>query len=209
VIGAFLFILIAKKIHSREVLLTLILGFIVFVIGITRTLHASQLLALIIFGLIVVSIEKELIERTLDAIEPLYEMLIPFFFILAGSTFEWQFAVQTFAIGITYTLALFASRYMGAFSGALIARSDKQTRNLIGLTLMPQAGVAFGLILVMHQLFGGADYGMKGQELIRIVGNTLIWTTLITETVGPLLTRFALSKAGEIGKNDHPFPSPE
>ena len=76
-----------------------------------------------------------------------------------------------------------------AWISATIVRSDRNIRRYLGITLFPQAGVALGMSLMAMALPGGAG------ETVR---NITLFAVLIYELVGPVLTKIALTKAGEI-----------
>jgi hypothetical protein len=74
-------------------------------------------------------------------------------------------------------------------------------RNNIGFGLLSQVGVAIGLSLVVANDFG--NLGEEGANLAVTVINVLLGTTLVTEVIGPMLTRFALRRAGEANQANH------
>ena len=77
---------------------------------------------------------------------------------------------------------------MGAFSSAALCRCDPQTRKYLGITLLPQAGVALGMALTAQALPGDGS----------MVRNIILFSVLVYELVGPTLTKWALLAAGEI-----------
>ncbi len=84
-------------------------------------------------------------------------------------------------------------KYIGAFIGMSVSKTDAQTRKLLGLCLFPQAGVAIGLAI---QAVNEASMGESGTLLINII----FGSTIIFELFSPLMTRYALEKAGDIQK---------
>ena len=67
---------------------------------------------------------------------------------------------------------------------------DEKTVKYLGITLLPQAGVALGMCVTSAQALGAAD-GL-------LMRNIVLFSVLIYELVGPLLTKEALTAAGEI-----------
>lgn len=199
-IAGFLYVKIASKISLKEILLMICMGFIVLLTGLAKHFEVSQLLVLMVFGIVSVGMDEELVERTKHPVELLYELMVPLFFVLAASTFQYKYAVATFGVGLVYTFARMFGKYIGAYTGALLGKTDSITRNYVGLGLFPQVGVAFGLAITIQATIG-TNYGEAGKTLALTITNVLIWTTFITEVVGPILTKMALTKAGEVNKN--------
>ena len=113
------------------------------------------------------------------------------FFVISGS--ELELSVFTdggiVLVGIIYIIFRSLGKYFGAAFSAKLTKCDKNTVKYLGITLLPQAGVALGMSLKAAQL-GGAE-----GEIVR---NITLFSVLIYELVGPMLTKMALLKAGEI-----------
>ena len=120
--------------------------------------------------------------------------LFALFFVISGAQLELDvFAdLAIVGVGVVYILARSAGKYLGAFLSAKATRCSDSICKYLGITLLPQAGVALGMCTTAAQL------GTQG-TLIR---NITLFAVLIYEMVGPLLTRWALGKAGDI----HPIP---
>ena len=91
-------------------------------------------------------------------------------------------------IGVVYILTRSLGKYLGAHYSAKLMKCEPQICKYLGITLLPQAGVALGMCVTARQL------GAEG-DLIR---NITLFAILIYELVGPLLTKEALTAAGEI-----------
>jgi hypothetical protein len=83
----------------------------------------------------------------------------------------------------------------GASFGATIAKADSVVKKYIGFGLLSQIGVAVGLAIVISHEFAGTEAG-------SLIITVLLATTVITEIVGPLSTRYAIIKSGEAGGMD-------
>ena len=95
-------------------------------------------------------------------------------------------------IGVVYILTRSLGKYLGAHYSAKLMKCEPQICKYLGITLLPQAGVALGMCVTARQL------GAEG-DLIR---NITLFAILIYELVGPLLTKMALQAAGEIHPMD-------
>ena len=117
---------------------------------------------------------------------------VPFnvlFFVISGAELDLQVLVQpmTMIVGVIYILARSLGKYSGAFFSCILTREPKPIRNYLGITLLPQAGVALGMALSASALPDG--------ELTR---NVVLFAVLVYELVGPALTKRALLAVGDI-----------
>jgi len=71
-------------------------------------------------------------------------------------------------------------------------------RKYLGFSLFSQAGVAIGLSLAVAQEF--SRFGAAGQELSALVINVITATTFVVQMIGPPCVKYAITKAGEVGK---------
>lgn len=119
------------------------------------------------------------------------------FFLLGGAHLDVRVLGQIGVMGLVYFAARSTGKIGGAALGATIGRAPRKIRKFIGFTLLPQVGVALALALSINKEFTKPIYGHQGAEMAHHIINILLFTTIITEIIGPLLTRFALKKSGE------------
>jgi Kef-type K+ transport system membrane component KefB len=124
--------------------------------------------------------------------ERLEELVFVVFFTLAGAHLEWQVFQQYPLLILGYFLARIAGKMAGGALGAHAAGATPEVVRWLGLGLVPQAGVAVGLALALRHQPGFEATG-------ALVVNLILGTTLLYELIGPLATRFALARAGELG----------
>ena len=117
---------------------------------------------------------------------------ITLFFVLSGAALDFSvFAdLSVVLIGVVYILFRSMGKIMGAHWSSLLAKSPETVRKWLGITLLPQAGVALGMCSTAYRVLGGAE-----GSLIR---NIVLFSVLIYELVGPSLTKWALTRAGDI-----------
>ena len=117
---------------------------------------------------------------------------ITLFFVLSGAALDFSvFAdLSVVLIGVVYILFRSMGKILGAHLSSLLAKSPETVRKWLGITLLPQAGVALGMCSTAYRVLGGAE-----GSLIR---NIVLFSVLIYELVGPSLTKWALTKAGDI-----------
>ena len=117
--------------------------------------------------------------------------LFVLFFVLSGAELELSVFTDFMVvlIGVAYILSRSAGKYGGAYISSKMAKCDDNIVKYLGITLLPQAGVALGMAMKSQAL--GSDIGL-------LISNITLFAVLIYELVGPLLTKIALTKAGDI-----------
>lgn len=170
------------------VFLTASLAMIKFHIGPVH-IGFSSLLVCMMLGTVfcnTCSLSHDLMEASDKWTSPLFAL----FFVISGAELELGvFAdIAIVGIGIVYILFRSAGKYIGSFASAKAVKCSPEICKYLGITLLPQAGVALGMTITAMQL--GAD-----GNLIR---NITLFAVLIYELFGPLFTRMALTAAGDI-----------
>ena len=117
---------------------------------------------------------------------------ITLFFVLSGSALQFDVFTEpaVILIGVVYILARSIGKILGAKWSAVLAKSPATVRKYLGITLLPQAGVALGMCTTAYRILGGED-----GTLIR---NIVLFGVLIYELLGPSMTKAALTRAGDI-----------
>jgi hypothetical protein len=192
-----LFSFFEKFFHSNSKRLTMSVTFVFLTVALSMLefevfgVHVafSSLLVCMMLGTIfcnVCDFSEELMDRVDRWTAPLFVL----FFVISGAELElsvfkdWAIVV----IGLLYIIARSIGKYSGAFISAKAVGCDSNIVKYLGVTLLPQAGVALGMAIKAQSL--GADGA--------IVANITLFAVLIYELVGPLLTKISLLKAGEI-----------
>ena len=171
------------------VVLTVALSMIKFNIG---PVHVgfSSLLVCMMLGTVFCNIcplSHDLMERADKWTSPLFAL----FFVISGAELELNVFAQgaIVVIGIVYIIFRSLGKYLGTFVSAKMTKCSPETCKYLGITLLPQAGVALGMCTI-----AAAEFGEAG-VLIR---NITLFAVLVYELVGPLLTRMALQASGDI-----------
>ena len=113
------------------------------------------------------------------------------FFVISGAELDLRvFAdLAVVGIGVLYILARSAGKIFGASGSAKLMKCEPSICKYLGITLLPQAGVALGMSVTV-----AAEFGAEG----AVIRNIVLFSVLIYELVGPLLTKMALTAAGDI-----------
>lgn len=205
VLGAilgYLLSLVENFFHSRSNRLALMISFVFLTIVLAKlsfsiggfTLRFSSLLTCMMLGTVFCNVCKtseEMMERTERWTKPLFIL----FFVISGAELDLSvFANPVFVIiGVVYILVRSLGKYFGAFGSAKLMKCDKSTVNYLGITLLPQAGVALGMVstIAADAVFGTSEIG----KTVRFV---ILFAVLVYEIFGPIMTKWALTKAGDI-----------
>ncbi len=187
---------IEKFFHSRSKRLSISIAFVFLTIGISMAefeiggIHFgfSLLLVCMMCGTLfcnVCDFSEELMGRIDGWTAPLFVL----FFVLSGAELDLKILSNPLVllIGIVYIISRSLGKYFGAFSSCAMTKCSKTIRNNLGITLLPQAGVALGMALTAQQLSDG-----------HTVRNVVLFSVLVYELIGPALTKRALISAGEI-----------
>lgn len=198
----FVLSLVEKAFHSNSNRLTLMITFVFLTVALAMLhfeiggIHIgfSSLLTCMMLGTIFCNVCKtseEMMERTEKWTKPLFVL----FFVISGASLDLTvFKKPVFIlIGVIYILVRSVGKILGTFGSAKAMKCDQNTVNYLGITLLPQAGVALGMVstVAADSVFGGSEIG----NTVRFV---ILFGVLIYEIFGPMMTKWALTKAGDI-----------
>lgn len=192
-----LFTLCERFFHSRSKRMAMSVTFVFLTVAISSLkftvggVHVgfSSLLSCMMLGTVFCNI-CDFSEELMDRADRWTAPILILFFVISGAELELSvFAdVAVVLIGLTYIAARSLGKYFGAGISARMTSCEPNIVKYLGITLLPQAGVALGMALKATEL--GADGA--------IVRNITLFAVLIYEIVGPFLTKIALTKAGDI-----------
>ncbi len=203
-LGAFLGWLLTqleKLFHSNTNRLNLIIAFVLGTVALSMLefqigpvkLCFSSLLVCMMLGTAFCNLcplSHDLMEKSDRWVSP----LLALFFVISGAELELSVFAELAIVGIGLVYILFRclGKYFGAYFSTKWTKCLPNVCKYLGITLFPQAGVALGMAMTARQL------GSEG-DLIR---NIVLFSVLVYELVGPMLTKMALTKSGDI----HPMP---
>ena len=185
-----------KYFHSRSKRMSLAVAFVFLTVGISLLeftiggvhIGFSLLLVCMIEGTVFCNI-NETSEEIMERVDGWTGPLNMLFFVLSGAELNLNVVSNPLVLSVGIVFILFRS--LGKISGAWLSCKMEKTSNTIqkylGITLLPQAGVALGMALQARILCDG-----------EIVRNVVLFAVLVYELVGPTLTKWSLLRAGEI-----------
>ena len=182
--------------HSRSKRMTISVGFVLLTVGLSMLefhigpVHCcfSLLLVCMMTGTVFCNIcdfSEELMERVDGWTMPLNVL----FFVISGAELDLAILTNpvTILIGVIYIIARSAGKYVGSMSSCKLTRQSKPITDHLGITLLPQAGVALGMAITAATLPDG-----------HIARNVVLFAVLVYELVGPTLTKRSLLAVGDI-----------
>ncbi len=192
IVGAVLSSLIDKLFsHHKgmETISTLGLVFIVYSLSITWALE--PLFSALIMGVVMTNFSDDfdLVQEEID--NHLEEIIFMLFFILSSMHLKLNMISTVPYIIIAYVVLRFMGKMSGAYLGSKLSNADKNVQKNLGIALFPQAGLAIGLALSLQNEAAFAS-------IAPFILNVIIATTIIHETIGPLLTKYVLKKSQQL-----------
>ena len=178
--------------HSRANKLMLTLASVIAGVAIAQKFDLSALLLCMAASAFTVNFSHEA-DRILEQLDAWTPPLFMLFFVISGAQLRLELLPQVGVMGALYIVFRTLGKYLGARWGSRIVKTEKEVQKYLGVTLLPQAGVAIGLATIVVSTPGFEAYAGKVQAVI-------LTGTLIYELIGPLLTKAALTRAGEIEK---------
>ena len=179
---------VAGKIKNEEELLGITIGVVLSGVALASKLNVSSLLLCMTIGAVLINLVtgSPKVFKLVDRFTPPIYVL---FFTLSGADLDLNILRNVGLIGIGYIISRSIGKISGAYVGAKIIKSPPVVQKYLGITLLPQAGVAIGLSLVAQKVL--PEFGASIRTIV-------LFSTLIYELLGPVLTKIALVKAGEI-----------
>ena len=182
--------------HSRSKRLTISVAFVMLTVGLSMLkfqigqvhIGFSLLLVCMMTGTVFCNI-CDTSEELMDRVDGWTMPLNILFFVISGAELDLGVIAQPMIllVGVVYVIGRSLGKYYGAYASCRMTKENKLITDNLGITLLPQAGVALGMAMTASALADGA-----------MIRNVVLFAVLLYELVGPTLTKRALLRAGEI-----------
>ena len=186
ILFGFALIYIAKLAKMPDLLLVIVFGMIMLCDGVAELLGISAILANMVAGFIVMNKARK--REIFLVVEKIEEVVYVMFFVLAGLHFDLHVMKAAGILAVLIILGRFSGKYFGVSAGAKISHASGEVKKYLGLALLPKAGVTIGLVILAKRAFPA--FG-------AIMVNAVLASVIINELIAPLLTKYAILKAGE------------
>jgi Kef-type K+ transport system membrane component KefB len=173
---------ITGRLRPGQPMLTEALGLVFICGGLAIWLDVSFLVAAMAMGATIANLARHH-DYPFHEIENIEWPFMALFFMLAGASLDIGMLQQLGLIGIIYLLARVAGKLSGAWLGAHVSHAGSETGRWMGAAMLPQAGVAIGMALLVAERFPG-----QRDTILTIV----IGATVVFELLGPIFTRLSL-----------------
>ncbi|MDO4564541.1 MAG: cation:proton antiporter [Clostridia bacterium] len=188
-IGALL-ALCMRFFRSRGNRLCLMITAVIIGVALASSLEMSSLLTCMMIGAVFANMRKDAI-NILENSDRWTPPLFMLFFVVSGAQLDLSVLMQAGLVGVVYIVFRSLGKYLGSYWGSALAKADPKVKKYLGITLLPQAGVAIGMAQVVSK---SAELAEFSSQIVTVV----LFATLVYELIGPILTKAALMKAGEI-----------
>ncbi len=199
VLGAFValgFWWVQRKTREKELVLAFALGSILLLIGLADAARVDMILAAMVFGSVFANVSGSEGAEVFGIVQRFAPPIYVLFFVLVGARL--QFAAMSWVMwlaALAYVVGRTGGKFLGSWLGAKLTGAPEVVRRYFGFCLFSQAGVAIGLAVLSSQVFAG--YPEVAAAIVGIVTTT----TFIVQIVGPPAVKYAVTKAGEVGRN--------
>jgi Kef-type K+ transport system membrane component KefB len=191
-------VFVSKKIKERDDMLVAVLAGILICAGLSQLFQISLILSCMVLGMFLINIIPDIGRTTRGLVENIMLPVYIIFFVIVGTDLRLDLLIPMGLLGIIYIICRTFGLIGGTCSAAALSKAEPKLQKYLGFAILSQAGVAIGLAaLVAAELHA---YGSTGIYLGSLALTIITATTVVFEIIGPIGTRFAITKAGEATK---------
>ncbi len=183
-----------KSVRADDKTLTFLISCLLLVVGISIIADIGPILPAMTLGITMANLAPRRSKSIFGLVEKFSPPIYISFFVLAGAHIEFgRLATWVVVMTVVYILCRAAGKVVGCWFGARYSGAPAAVRKYLGICLLPQAGVAIGLAILAGRQFNA--------ELGKTIIMVIMTATFLMEILGPMLVKFGVKKAGEVGLN--------
>lgn len=177
------------------------IGVILLCIGASVAFNMDLILSTMTVGIVLINTAPRRSKKLFEVIRSFSTPIYIVFFVLVGARLSLKgMPLWVWGLVAAYVLMRSIGKWAGAYWGGHISGAERPVRNLMGMALFAQGGVAVGLSIVASNNLQHIQVA-QGISLGDMIIFTVTATTLCVQLIGPAFTKLAITKAGEIGRN--------
>ena len=185
---------ILKEQVEHDKILAVSIGMILLLLGVALFAKVDMLMASMVFGTVLVNRTPRISKKIFKLVEGFTPPIYVLFFVFVGANLNVKnMTLAVITVTVLYFLGRSAGKMAGATLGAKLSKAPQTVSKYLPLCLFSQAGVAVGLSIVAYNLFPG--------EIGETVVIVITASTFLVQLIGPMFTKMAIVKAGEVGLN--------
>ncbi len=198
VTGVFIHLLSRRRSNQNEVMITT-LGILFFATALAVVFRLSPLLTNMTAGALIINLSPDN-HRIFRILRPLTPPIYALFFVIAGTELRPEVFLdpEIMLFGGAYIIARAIGKYGGVWVGCRVAGTSAAIRNYLGFCMLPQAGVAIGLVLLIEASPAMAALPADMQSVINTMVNIILLSVFVNELIGPPLSRLAIVRGNEM-----------
>lgn len=188
---------ISNNSERQEKNLNIVVIAVLLTVGAAILTGASPILTPMIAGTVVTNlINKECYVLEEETIRFFVPPLMIAFFTIAGAQLDFKVVFSAGIVGVLYIVGRAFGKFFGAYLGCTIVKSSKNVKKYLGVSLLPQSGVAIGLSVAAYM-----ELSTVNMEYASVVRNVILASVLFFALIGPVLVKLALVASGEVTAN--------
>ncbi|MHA2334752.1 MAG: cation:proton antiporter [Candidatus Hodarchaeales archaeon] len=195
VISGVIIVWAINRVKDHGEILEMILGSLILVIGVSILFESSSIFAAMIFGIIIASLSKEDPFEVFHDIFKIGSPIVATFFIVVGLAMNLVDLLLIGGLGAVYLIGRTLGKVGAVSVTARVVSAPDEIRRYLGLCLFSQAGVALGLAAQIYSDFQGTPAAVEAGLILTTITGTIV----IVQLIGPLLVKWAIHRAGEVG----------
>jgi len=189
---------IQKEKDRGEQNLNIVVITVLMTTGTALLFGASPILTPMIAGTVVTNlINKECYILEEETIRFFIPPIMLVFFTVAGAQLDFKVVASAGIVGILYILGRTIGKFVGSYIGCTIMKTPHHVRKYLGVSLLPQSGVAIGLSVAAYRVFSPLNLVFAEQ-----IQNVILASVLFFALTGPVLVKMALTLSGEIKETE-------
>lgn len=199
VLSGFLLHITTRRTDIRTEILIISIGIIFLTTALSIVFHLSPLLTNMAAGALLINLSARN-HRIFQVIEPMTPPIYALFFVVAGTELDPSIVLrrEILVLGMLYIVFRAIGKYGGVFLACAMAGVSSKIKNYMGFCMLPQAGVAIGLVLFLETSPMIAALAPAQQSIVGDMVSIVLLSVFVNELIGPPLSRFAVIKGNEM-----------